>query len=91
MRRGTVCLKRVATAGAARGEEEPVHKDAVAVVFGVEGEETVPLVLLFAPAVSPTALGSLFPVGEGQSVSTMDRKAGGKKAIIYCSQTESKN
>lgn len=66
MGRGAVCLEWVATAGAARGEEEPVHKDAVAVVFGVEGEEAVPLVLLLAPAVSPTTLGSLFPVGEGQ-------------------------
>lgn len=66
MKRETVCLERVTTAGAARGEEEPVHKDAVAVVFGVEGEETVPLVLLLAPAVSPTTLGSLFPVGEEQ-------------------------
>ena len=35
-------------ARAARGEEEPVHEDALAVVVGVVGEQPVPLVLLLA-------------------------------------------
>ena len=41
-----------APAGAAGGEEEPVHEDAVAVVVGVVGQQAVPLVLLLAGAVA---------------------------------------
>ena len=39
-------------ARAARGKEEPVHEDALAVVVGVVGEQPVPLVLLLALAVA---------------------------------------
>ena len=46
-----------APARAARGEEEPVHEDAVAVVVGVVGQEPVPLVLLLALAVAGAAEG----------------------------------
>ena len=44
-----------APADAAGGEEEPVHEDAGAVVVGVVGQKAVPLVLLFAGAVSAVA------------------------------------
>ena len=37
---------------ATRGEEEPVHEYAVAVVVGVVGEESMPLVLLLAAAIA---------------------------------------
>ena len=46
-----------APAGAAGGEEEPVHEDAGAVLVGVVGEEAVPLVLLLALAVAGAAQG----------------------------------
>ena len=41
-------------AGAAGGEEEPVHEDPGAVVVGVIGQEPVPLVLLLTRTVTPT-------------------------------------
>jgi len=44
-----------ASAGAAGGEEEPVHEDAVAVVVGVVGQQAVPLVLLLALAIASAA------------------------------------
>ena len=47
-----------APAGAAGGEEEPVHEDAGAVLVGVVGEEAVPLVLLLALAVAGAAQGA---------------------------------
>ena len=46
-------------ADTARGEEEPVHEDAGAVVVGVVGEEPVPLVLLLTGTVSVTPWGRL--------------------------------
>ena len=48
-------------AGAAGGEEEPVHEDPGAVVVGVIGQEAVPLVALLARAVPGAARGALLP------------------------------
>ena len=48
-----------APAGAAGGEEEPVHEDAGTVVVGVVGQQPVPLVLLLTGAVPGAAEGAL--------------------------------
>ena len=44
-------------ADATGGEEEPVHEDATAVVVGVVGQESVPLVFLFTCTISGTSEG----------------------------------
>ena len=48
-------------AGAAGGEEEPVHEDPGTVVVGVVGQQSVPLVLLLAGAVSVAPSCALTP------------------------------
>lgn len=55
---------RVASTHAARWEEEPVHKDALAVVVRIVGQQTVPLVLLLAAAVPGAPLRLGFSVKE---------------------------
>lgn len=59
---GSICRALgIAPAHAARGEEEPVHEDALAVVVRVVGQQPVPLVLLLAAAVSRAPLRLGFP------------------------------
>ena len=46
-----------APADTARWEEEPVHEDTAAVVVGIVGQETVPLILLLAGTVAVATVG----------------------------------
>lgn len=47
---------------ATRREEEPIHKNALAVVIGIVGKKTVPFVFLFTTAVTRAATRSRFPI-----------------------------
>jgi hypothetical protein len=49
-------LQRIAATHAAAGKEEPVHEDALAVVVGIVGEQTMPFVFLFTAALTSTTI-----------------------------------
>lgn len=46
---------RIATADAARREQEPVHENAATIVVRIVGEQTVPLVLLLTATFAAAA------------------------------------
>lgn len=56
----SLSLKRRASTNAARWKEEPVHEDAFAIVVRIVSQESMPLVFLFATAISITATSARF-------------------------------
>lgn len=56
----SLSLKRRASTNAARWKEEPVHEDAFTIVVRIVSQESMPLVFLFATAISITATSARF-------------------------------
>lgn len=50
-----------AAANAARRKQEPVHKDAFAVVIRIVGEQAMPFILLLAAAIARATIRPAFP------------------------------
>lgn len=46
----------IAPADAARGEQEPIHEDALAVIIRIVGQQPVPFVLLFTATIASAAI-----------------------------------